>query len=272
MIDFLRSLFNWSGRGNARSVIGSPVTLDAKQAALVRESNVQLAALFNLCKKYMGTPYASKMRLVYEKTHTIHNYLVGKNRIQELAFFHLQNTEHFINTFTVILQVHQKQAPGNFSPPPATASLPPPALGRTAAGNKPGDPMPVQGSAYQKPSGEMGKWLAAGQAQVPRLTVPQVRIDTTAMMLYKTREKEGEELITREIGLTSPEEDKDKFVAHVASRFGLSQITYKGNALVYIPDTKASKPTGLVAIIYWQGHTYATNLRDDRLFPVKIGS
>lgn len=272
MINFFRALFSRAGRGNIRTVIGAPVSLDAKQAALVRESNTQLAALFNLCKKYMATPYAARMRSVYEKTHTIHNYLAAKNRIQELALFHLQHTEHFINTFTAIWQVHQKEPGGKFSPPPANGSLPPVANGRLVKEIQPPVPQPAHGGAYQQPSGERTKWLAAVQSQVPRLTVPQIRIDTGARMLYKTMEIAGTEGETREIGLTSAEEEKDKFLAYVAARFGLGQISYKGNALVNIPDSKASKPTGLVAIIFWQGSSYALNLTDGRLFPVRIGN
>ncbi|MGV3503578.1 MAG: hypothetical protein ACO1O1_07705 [Adhaeribacter sp.] len=270
MTGFFRSLFSWGSEANARTVIGGQVSLDAKQAALVRESNNQLAALFNLCKKYMGTPYAARMRSVYEKTHTIHNYLTTKNRIQELALFHLQHTEHFINTFTIIWQVHQKQPSGNFSPPPTHAPLPPVPNGHSVKANKPAEPIPVQGRAYQQPSGEPDKWLAAAQSQVPRLTVTPIRIDTAARMLYKMVNQEGKEE-TREIGLTSPEEEKEKFLEYVATRFGLSQISYKGNALVNIPDSKAAKPTGLVAIIYWLGCSYALNLMDGRLFPVKLG-
>ncbi|MGV3642168.1 MAG: hypothetical protein ACO1NZ_16710 [Adhaeribacter sp.] len=208
---------------------------------------------------------------MYEKTHTIHNYLTAKNRVQELALFHLQHTEHFINTFTIIWQVHQKEPGGRFSPPPTTGAFPPVSNGRSVKEIIPSKPLPAQGGAYQQPSGESTKWLAAVQSQVPRLTVPQIRIDTGARMLYKTLEQEGIEGETREIGLTSAEEEKEKFLQYVAARFNLSQISYKGNALVNIPDSKASKPTGLVAIIFWQGSSYALNLTDGRLFPVRIG-
>jgi hypothetical protein len=261
MINWLRSLFGWSGSANARTVVGHPEPVDIREAAYIQDSNTRLNILFHLYNRFRGTAHEAKIRSVYDKTKSIHAGLVDRKRIRELELFHLQNTDHFINTFTVILDAHQKHARGTLAALPSRFGA---TESRAATGNGHQEPgMPLNGRAA--PGGQP----AAG-TQIPRLSAPAVRIHPTARILYDLQEATPEAVKTKEIGLSSTAAEKESFQAHVSARFGIGNITYLGNALVNIPDTKGPAPTGLVAVIQWQGQAYAVNFTDGRLFPVKL--
>lgn len=266
MIDLVRSLFGWSKAASGRTVLGHPGLVGAREAAYIRDSNTRLNTLFQLCNRYQGTPHALKIRSVYEKTKSIHTLLVARRKIRELELFHIQNTDHFINTFTVILEAHPRFSPlaAGHAEAGSSRTIKESASSRTSPLN--------QGHAPVSPTVN-GRWMAlsAGSGtQIPRLTAPGIRINPAARILYYLTEPTPDGNITREIALSSAPEEKESFLAHVAGRFGITGMAYLGNALVNIADTSSPTPTGLVAIIQWHGHPYAVNFTDGRLFPVKL--
>ena len=102
-----------------------PGAADARAMQYIRASNARLNALHKLYDRYKHTPHAEKILAVFEKTKLIHNYLVTRKRIQELELFHVQNTEHFINTFTTVINVHERHIKDSYMPErdkPATAA------------------------------------------------------------------------------------------------------------------------------------------------------
>lgn len=268
MIELVRALFGWRKATQGRTVLGHPGPVDNREAAYIRASNSRLHALFQLSNRYSDTAQAPTFKSVYEKTKSIHTFLVARKRIRELELFHIQNTDHFINTFTVILEAHPKP----------TAAFPTAGPAETGPGQAkkekfPARPAPLQ-NGRETPPPTNGRGLAASGTQIPRLTVPAIRINPAARILYSLpaapsmgMPQEGS--MTREIALSSPPEEKERFLAHVTTRFGIAGISYLGNALVNIPDTTGPSPTGLVAIILWQGQPYAVNFTDGRLFPVQ---
>jgi hypothetical protein len=258
MINLVRSLFGWRNPAQARTVLGHPGPVDSREATYIRDSNSRLNALFQLSSQFKNTAQAPKIKAVYEKTKSIHAFLVARKRIRELELFHMQNTDHFINTFTVILEAHPNR-------PPA-AAFQPSQPEKERPQSRPG----AQHNGQAPASQTNGRGLAAPGTQIPRLLAPGIRINPAARILYYLPEPTPEGIITREIALTSPAAEKESFLAHVAARFGIADIAYLGNALVNIPDTTSANPTGLVAIIHWQGHAYAVNFTDGRLFPVKL--
>lgn len=264
MTDLMRFLFGWSKPAQSRTVLGHPGPVDSKEVAYIRDSNARLSALFQLANRFKDTPYASKIRSVYEKTKSIHTFLVSRKRIRELELFHLQNTDHFINTFTVILEAHEKVAPSPVAAWPVSSRA---------------EKVRTRPKPLTAPDGRQPDTLTNGRVlgepplfgtQIPRLTAPAIRINPTARILYYLPEPTPEGATTREIALSSPAEEKESFLTHVSARFGIAGIAYLGNALVNIPDTTSPTPTGLVAIIHWQGHAYGVNFTDGRLFPVKL--
>jgi hypothetical protein len=270
MINFFRSLLGWRGPANTRTVAGNQVTLDRREAAYIQDSNTRLQALFNLGKRYKGTPQEARMQAVYEKTKTIHTYLVARKRSQELELFHLQHTDHFINTFNVIWQAHQIHPEGLATAPAPEQAIPLPEATITKERkveerNKRQEPVHATNGRVSLPLPEEPK------AQIPRLAAPNVRINPNAKVLYPIKEPNLKGETTKEIGFTSPALEKESFQAHISARFGIRNIAYMGNALVNIPDTAGPTHTGLVPIIQWAGSLYALNLNDNRLFPVKFG-
>jgi len=251
-------------------VVGTKADVDLREVAYIKNSNDRLAELSQLCSRYKGTPHAEKIQAVLEKTKTIHAYLVGKKKGHELELFHLQHTDHFLNTFTIILDAHQKQQSDTY-----------------AAGNrhqKPGSlPEKLQTiktkqnrEAYRqiemvKPVEVPEQFSNSGKPApvVPLLGVPSISIDTRAKLLYY-KEDTSDNLIAKEIGYTSSELEKEGFMQHVATCLGIRGISYMGNALVTIANNNGGQPTGLVPVIHWEGFLYALNLNDYRLFPVKI--
>lgn len=264
---FLRSLFGLNGSSNKRTVLGKSDRVDISQVAYIKESIENLHALHELYKRYKGSPHEGRIKRVWEKTKEIHAYLVARNRLHELALFHIQHTEHFISAFTAIINLHQQRHEGTFIAPPSK---------------------PAPTNLFEKFSQEKQKrktGTAAGpemviplsrlksalhvedlKAEAPMLTLPEITLNTYTKIPYRMPEP-GE--LTAEIGYTSTPQEKETFLLYVSAQLGISDITYVGNALVTIPNSNGGNPTGIVPVIFWEGFLYAINLNDFRLFPVK---
>lgn len=261
MIKFVRSIFGLSESADNRTVIGTAPDLDLKSVSYIKDSNARLTELSHLQTRYKGTPHELKIKAVYDKTKTIHTYLVSKKRVHELELFHLQNTEHFINTFSVIMDVHQKQQEDNWSQ----------ANRKVRVSGLPEKSQPIKNKQNQEAYNKIEMVMPVDfiGAGIPQLGVPEIYIDTSAKILYYKEDGSGN-LISREIGYTAPEMEKESFLQYVSACLGIGGISYMGNALVTIQNNNGLQPTGLVPIIRWEGFLYALNLNDYRLFPVKI--
>jgi hypothetical protein len=271
MIELVRSFFGLKGLSGKRTVVGNPVSVDLKEVRYIRDSNNRLSLLHTLWNRYKGTPHEPKIKTVYEKTNNIHNYLVARKKLTELELFHLQNTDHFINTFALIIDVHQKNK--------AEAIVPAGAEVEAQAGdnlygagnapvysNRPANPRPEKVKVTNYPGPET---QVAFKAEAPQLNVPDIFLDTYARITYIRLDSTGE-LVSEEIGITSPAPEKEAFVSAMAARIGLYKpdVSYIGNALVQIPNGKGA--AGYAPVINWKGYMYALDLNDYRLYPVKI--
>lgn len=268
MSDFWRSLFGLDGETENRTVVGSPEGIDVKDVPYLRDSNKRLAALQELHHRYKGTPHAQKIRAVQEKTKDIHVYLLERKRGHELELFHLQHTDHFLNTFTVIINAHQQQHA-------QAAAL------RRAAARAESVFRKVTPAAFRKDRKEVKaahqknreisqrafEDVADAKAEVPALAVPQISINTYAKIVYLQEDISGG-LLTNEIGFTSTQEEKAAFEDYVSERLGIESMAYVGNAMVYIPSQHSAQPAEMVPVIHWNGAPYALHLEDCRLFPV----
>ncbi|WP_205502472.1 hypothetical protein [Rufibacter psychrotolerans] len=270
MMDFVRALFGMKADTGQREVVGNPAEFGLQEAGFIQESNRRLTQLQELTTRYQGTPHAAKMKAAFEKTRTIHSYLVARKKVHELEMFHLQNTDHFLTTFTAILDVHQKfqhlapasngAARGKETPLHESRSAKLKRLEKAA--NLPELVRPVQNSVqYYHDRG--------AKTSVPRLYVPEISINTVEKVTYYSQGKK-EELVPKEVGFTSSKEEKEAFLEHLLVRLGLPDASYVGNALVTIPNNNGITPTGLVPVLHWEGCLYALNLNDYRLFPVRI--
>ncbi|CAN5776079.1 hypothetical protein BH24BAC1_BH24BAC1_06520 [soil metagenome] len=289
MIKYVWTFLGFGGTASERKVVGGNTPVDGKEVAYYRESSARLEALHRLVVRYRGTPHEPKLKAVFDKTRTIHAYLVGKKRPHELELFHVQHTDHFINTFTVILDVHQSHQAVPLPPFPPPLPPPPPVVSpRTETRTeskadvllKRFEAERVRKSAEPAKQPEMVRPLS-GQGQlvdtldsrmeVPRLAVPAISIATYSNIIY-LREHNTEGQVAHEVGFTSTNEEKGAFLLHVSARLGLNVMgmAYYGNALMTIPNSSGSTPTGYVPVINWKGCTYALNLNDYRLFPVKV--
>ncbi|WP_114783798.1 hypothetical protein [Botryobacter ruber] len=272
MIEFLRSLFGLSDvTGNRTVVGGGPVSVDARQVQYIKDSNLRIAALHQLYTRYKGTPHEAKLKEVYTKTKDIHVHLVHKKRVHELELFHLQNTDHFLNTFTIILDVHQKH-----TAPATTATAPEPESFfknlKSATATLAGKTKPVTEPARQPAIQRHQEPARTAVADAPAATLPEVSIDTSSRIRYNSEDEKGIPT-TKAIGFTSSQEEKEAFLAHVASRVGMYRrdVTYVGNAMLTLPAAYSGPPSAAYApILHWRGLTYALSLSDYRLYPVKI--
>ncbi len=268
----MRSFFGLNGSSSTRKVVGKTESFDVKDVGHLQESNVKLTALHHLYSRYQGTPHAQKIKIVYEKTKNIHNYLVSRNRLYELALFHIQNTEHFINTFTAIINVHQHQpvyaglgqeAMFSENAPSPPAAFKPDKLKQKPRPHREVEMIrPLQGGVFHE-------LASAPKSEVPVLAVPEIYINTFAKIPY-AKEEVAQGVVAEEIGYTSTAREKEAFLQYIAARLGISNITYAGNAHMTMPNSNGSTPTGLVPVIYWENSLYAVNLNDYRIFPVKI--
>ncbi|MBC5991427.1 hypothetical protein [Pontibacter cellulosilyticus] len=303
MISFFRRLFGYGGSSSYRTVAGAPAAPFANEAEYLRSSNKRLSTLHELYLKYKNTPHGPKLQTVLEQTKKIHSYLVTKKRLHELELFHLQHTDHFINTFSVIIEVYLRHAAPvvvTTSPVPQKAAAP----SAPAPQPSPSQPRPkVQRHVSQRPFEEKVEDVlrkiesetirgintahkvtemvrrVAGQAptfmppspapafgKASSLSVPVIAIDTFSRIYY-VRELEGEGTVRGEIGYTSTDEEKENFLLHISSRLGIdrSLLTYRGNTILAIPGG----PTAYMPVVHWNDCAYVITMHDYRLFPVK---
>ncbi|MBD1395716.1 hypothetical protein H9Q13_00935 [Pontibacter sp. JH31] len=308
MIRIFRSFFGLE-QESTRTVMAHPNAADASAVQYIRASNARLNALHQLYDRYKGTVHADKILAVFEKTKLIHNYLVTRKRVHELEMFHVQNTEHFISTFTTVINVHERHIKDSYVPdrergraqplphPPTSQPKPTVSPQRQAAPQpQRNPPQPfetkveqvlkriesetIKGIYTAQKVTEMVKRVAnqapmgqsdTMQASIPALAAPVVAIDTYSRVFYAT-ELEGGSTMSREISFTASDTDKDVFLQHVARKLGVdkSEMNYVGNAMLAIPDTKGPSPARHVPIVHWRGFPYAVSLMDYRLFPVRM--
>jgi len=261
MIQWVRSVLGFDEVSGKRTVLGNPVQLDLKEAQHVHNSDKRLKLLQTLCNQYKGTPHELKINQVYEKTKNIHAYLIDQKKATALEIFHLQNTDHFINTFALIRATHAK----NKGAKTATIAT------DEDSGNL------VIGRANQSSSSYTRAYKAprtninATHIPAAGLAIPAIAIDTFSRINYVRFDASGDPG-SFEIGFTSSYQDKEYFLATIATRIGLYKpdITYVGNTQVLLPDTTGSSKAGYVPVINWRGSMYAVSLSDYRLFPVRI--
>ncbi|KAA3437720.1 hypothetical protein [Rufibacter hautae] len=269
MMDFVRALFGMKEEGR-RAVAGAAADFAMEEIVYIKESNRRLSMLQELSSRYKATPQASKMKAVYDKTRNIHTYLVARKKVHDLEVFHLKNTDHFINTFTAILDVHQKHDQLTQAASASTGKVESMVQNSRAerlkrlekTANLPDQVKPITNPVQFYHAGE-------AKAAVPRLYLPDISINTVEKVTYYTDGK-AEELVPRQVGFTSSKDQKEAFQNHLAVRLGLKDVSYVGNALVTIPNNNGITPTGIVPVIHWEGFLYALNLNDYRLFPVRI--
>jgi len=267
---FLRSFLGFGEVKIKRTVVGASVGFGLQEVEFIKSSNQRLTLLQELAARYGGTPHAPKLKQVYEKTKSIHSFLVSKKKVHALEMFHLQNTDHFITTFTVILDVHQdhQQATGStsfHSKAGAKAPFPEPKPWVARVEKAPDLPEMIKPITSQNQLHHG----ADGRVPVPRLYVPDISIITFEQITFLHENAAGN-LVAHQVGSTSSKQEKEIFQQHVSSRLGLEDVSYIGNAHLTIPNSNGVTPTGIVPILYWEGFHYALNLNDCRLFPVRI--
>lgn len=270
MMKFMRLFFGFGASSGTRKVVGKSIPVDVKNVTYITESAARLKTLYHLYKRYKGSPHEQKIKAVYDKTNKIHSYLVSKNSVYELELFHLQNTDHFINTFTVIMDVHQQH---NDVPIKYARIEEKPEIIMNSSG-----PQRVKKVERVVNGTEMIRPISNGQpnfyqkeersTDVPKLTIPEISINTFAKVRYRNHAS-GEGVVSDEVGFTSTPLEKEAFLHYISTQMGMSNISYVGNAMMTLPNNNGSTPTGLVPIIHWEGSLYAINLNDFRLFPVK---
>lgn len=264
MVNFLRSLFGAGEPVEEESLPGGMDNGHPKNHDYAELSEIRLNALHHLYTRYKRTPHGPKIKAVYEKTESIHQYLVSRGKVQELELFHIRKTEHFLNTFSAIIAHHQQNT---HSRPSSRNGSQAESMFRKFIRRKEKGKQKVE---MVRPEDSKGRSLLekSQEASIPELRVPDVLINSFATLVYETDPGEGQ--AAREIGFTSSEEEKETFQQYVSAHLGIEPLTYMGNALLTIPNSNGSSPTGLVPIIYWEGFLYALNLNDFRLFPVKM--
>ena len=269
----MRSLFGVSGSSKGRAVIGSSVSnvsIDLKDVEYIKDSSARLATLYDLYKRYKGTPHEQKLKAVWEKTSSIHSYLIAKNRVHELELFHIQHTEHFINTFTVIIDVFLKHDEI------AAASSKIETRAQTLFNKLKEERINRRDKYFNqtemvKPMNGQRSFFGTDESKtdVPILSVPEITINTYTKIPYRKEHTTGVS-IPNEIGFTSTPQDKEIFLLYISAQLGIENVSYVGNAMVNIPNSNGTNPTGFVPIIHWEGFLYAVNLNDYRIFPVKM--
>lgn len=287
MIQAVRSFFGLGRSSTKRTVLGNRVPVDRKEAECIQGSNERLAHLHHLVSRYKGTPYAHKLKAVYEKTKNIHTYLVAKKRTHELELFHIQHTDHFINTFTVILDAVERQKGSSSTERTVTENTitesmisPPKAESKAEILLQQFESEKIRRRNQATLIPEMVKRTHSPgsladteelKTEVPSLSAPAIAINTYSRIVY-LKEDATHGLIANEIGFTSTKQEKEAFLLNVSARLGIDKLgmSYFGNAMVKIANSNGSTPTGYVPILHWKGYTYALNLNDYRLFPVRI--
>lgn len=269
MIDFWSRLFGINKATGNRAVAGAPEEVPTKDVHIIRDSSKRLTALHDLYGKYKTTPHAQKIKTVYEKTQRIHTYLISRGRVYELELFHLQHTDHFLSTFSMILDVHHHhvKAAGSSFVSKTNAVV---RKVVSASFRKERKEVKEARKLNSETSQRVYDDTKATKTVVPRLTVPQISINTYSKIVY-LREDLPDTITSNEIGFTSTPEEKESFITYVSEQLGIEGISYVGNALVFIPNPHNSTPPAeMVPVIHWNGSPYVLYLETYCLFPVSM--
>jgi hypothetical protein len=278
MIQFVRSLFGLNGSSSNRKAIGSTTGFDPQEVNYIKDSNKRLNLLLDLQKKYKGTPHEAKLKLVLEKTKKIHWFLVSKKRVNELELFHIRNTDNFISTYALIIDVHQRHKENAFhaleveakpvevQKPVVQAPLPP--VEQATNGNR-GELFEIAEKVKQRNKQTSSVHALAVGTEIPRLAIPEVFINTVAKVFYQKENLPGKQ-VAHEISFVSTQQEKDAFQSYIAERIGMKDIYYVGNAIIKQPDSRSSALEETVPIFYLRNYLYALTMHDFRIFPVKI--
>jgi hypothetical protein len=277
MMGFLRSLFGLHGVTGNRTVVGKPDQLDVQDLPYIQDSNKRLSEILELYEKYKGTPYAQKIYTVYEKTKRIHTYLISRSKANELELFHLQHTDHFLNTFLTIIDAHrpavllQNQRVRSVAPEASPSPSRPEVIGRTfVLGPFRSETKEVRNVKMQ--AGERRQRDFAHTVQdklvLPELVAPEIAIDTYSRIVY-LNQSISDGLTTSEIGYTSSPEEKEAFVAYVSRFLGIANLSYVGNTMVRFSANNRSQPTEVLPVINWNKCPYILHLEEGRLYPVR---
>lgn len=259
----MRSLFGLGTPAEEKDAAENAEQPDSRSREYIKRSEIRLNALHHLYTRYKRSPYGPKIKAVYEKTESIHQYLISRDKAHELELFHIQKTENFLNTFSAILAYQQQNRNGSASSKKESAAE---SLFRKFVRRQEKDKPKVEMVRSEDSKGR--SVLESQESSVPELRVPDVVVNSFATIVYETEPGEGQ--AAREIGFTSSEEEKEAFQQYISAHLGIEPLIYRGNTLVNIPNSNGSSPTGLVPLIYWEGFLYALNLNDFRLFPVKM--
>lgn len=293
MIQLLRSFFGLNDTPTNRTVIGNVtgtgLNFTLQEIKYIKESNNRLASLLQLSKRYKGTPHEEKLKSVYEKTKKIQAFYLSKKRIHELELFHIQNTDNFINTFSLIIDVHERHKENafkNYNPEIATpisisTKEPEPVSIKEPQVQKSVTPRPSSNGRKESELADIAQKVKSrskreGTAvtediatEVLPLSIPEISIDTVARVSYEKEEALGKTLRS-EISFISNLQEKEAFQAYIATRLGIKNIYYVGNAKIITPNPGVLNPEEIVPVIYWGKHSYILTLPDYRLFPVNI--
>ncbi|QHT70180.1 hypothetical protein GXP67_27810 [Rhodocytophaga rosea] len=278
MIQFVRSLFGLNKSSSNRKVAGAGLSYDQQEVEYIKDSNNRLAALVQLQKRYKNTPHAEKIKLVYEKTKKIQWFLVSKKRVHELELFHIQNTDHFISTFTLIVDVyerHQEISYQNSVAEPIVKEVPVQQVAVAAektgsnGSRQKGELFEIAERVKNRSRQSTTLYTEEPTAPVPTLAIPEVSINTIAKVFYHKEEAPGKQT-SFEISFVSTQEEKEAFQQYISSRLGIQEVHYVGNARINLLDNKGNIQKEMAPVLYLRNYLYALTLHDYRIFPVKI--
>ncbi|MHA6247943.1 hypothetical protein ACXYMU_08420 [Pontibacter sp. CAU 1760] len=247
-----------------RRVAEDAARVPQKDLPYVQESRQRLEALQHLCHRYHGTPYADQIKAVLEKTKRIHTYLLEKQKPSELEVFHLQYTDHFISTYTAIVQAHAGEQ--HKSRMAIRAGV---AVRKVASLLFRSDRKEVKAARQknQEVSEQALQDLKRARSTVPRLLLPQIAINTYTKITYLLAD-DPDNIKTREIGFTSAPEEKEFFLNYLTEHLGIHDLSYVGNALLYLPSVNQASLPEMTPVIHWSDTLYAVCLTHFRLYPV----
>lgn len=264
MSGFWRSVFGMKNVADQRRVAEDAARVPLKDLPYVQESKQRLEALQHLCYRYHSTPYADQIKAVLEKTKRIHTYLLEKQKSNELEVFHLQYTDHFISTYAAIIQAHVGEQHKSRKATRAGA-----AVRKVASLLFRSDRKEVKAARQknQEVSERALQDLTSARSTVPRLTLPQIAINTYTKITYLLAD-DPDNIKTREIGFTSSPEHKEFFLNYLTEHLGIHDLSYVGNALLYLPSGNQANMPEMTPIIHWNDTLYAVCLTHFRLYPV----
>jgi hypothetical protein len=210
---------------------------------------------------------------------------VSKKRLHELELFHIRNTDNFLSTFTLIVDVHKRHQESNFNiadtephkpspkePAPVKEPEVPKTLKtveRVGGTNKKGELFDIVEKVKQRSKQSSVIYALEPGTEVPSLAIPEVSINTIAKAFYTLENAPGKQ-VANEISFVSTQQEKDAFQLFVSDRLGMKDIYYVGNARVKIPDTKGVISEETAPVFYLRNYLYAITLHDFRMYPVKI--